>query len=165
MPDDVKTASRYKQDFAAWAYEQADALRAARDALARRIHDKTLDALDWDNLVEEIEGLAQRDRRELESRIALIVEHLAKLQHSPARDPRAGWTATVGRSRLDMQAVLEDSPSLRREVPVIVAKVAASAIQVAARSLTENGEEEAASAVRQAPGYTPDQILGDWWPQ
>src|SRR5208337_4734385 len=96
MPDDVKTVSRYEQDFNAWALEQAEALRAARHGVMRAGSApaevvELLHALDWDNLAEEIEGLARRDRRELGSRIALIIEYLAKLQHSPARDPRAGW--------------------------------------------------------------------------
>ena len=60
MPDDIKTVSLYERDFSAWALAQAEALRAARDAVlsgGRRRADlpSVLRTLDWDNLAEEIE--------------------------------------------------------------------------------------------------------------
>jgi hypothetical protein len=166
MPDDVKSVSRYEQDFAAWAHEQAAALRGARDAMLRHgSNDDVLEALDWENLAEEIEGLAQRDRRELASRIALIIEHLAKLQHSPALDPRAGWTETVGRSRRDIQGILGDSPSLRQQVPALIESYTRDAVRLAARSMTEHRELTEAAAAHLPADYTLDQVLGDWWPE
>jgi Domain of unknown function DUF29 len=170
MPDDVKTVSRYEQDFNAWALEQAEALRAARDCVAREGGVPAeiaalLHALDWDNLAEEIEGLARRDRRELSSCIALIIEHLAKLQYSPARDPRGEWIATVGRSRGDVQDILRDSPSLRREVPALIQQREADTIRLAIRSLVDRWELPEAAIARVALGYTQEQILEDWWPE
>ena len=96
MPDDVTAVSPYEQDFSAWALVQAAALPAARDAVAsagrRRVDlQPVLRTLDWDNLAEEIEGLARRDRRELASRIVTIIEHLAKLENSSVPEPRRGW--------------------------------------------------------------------------
>jgi hypothetical protein len=166
MPDDVKTVSRYEQDFNAWALEQAEALRAVRHYVTREgtVPAELLQALDWDSLAEEIEGLARRDRRELGSRIALIIEHLAKLQHSPARDPRAGWTETVGRSRAEVQSILRDSPSLRREVAELIELSAAAAVRLAARSMIEHGELSEAAMASLGSDYTPAQVLEDWWP-
>jgi hypothetical protein len=92
MPDDRVPASLYQQDLDAWALSQAAALRAV-GAAASRGEDRPaglLRSLDWDNLAEEIEGLAHKDRRELESRLALIGERLAKLEYSPSVGPRAG---------------------------------------------------------------------------
>jgi Domain of unknown function DUF29 len=158
------SAALYEKDFYAWAYEQATALRAARD-LMRPGRNKPLENLDWENLAEEIEGLAQRDRRELESRIALIIEHLTKLRHSPARDPRAGWTETVGRSRRDIQRMLNDSPSLRRQLPALIEGNASDAVRLAARSLIEHGEIDATAASRLVANYTLEQVVDDWWPE
>ena len=104
MPDDVKTVNLYEQDFFAWALAQARVLRSARDAihhaeLRNTKLQRALQALDWDNLAEEIEGLARRDRRDLASRIVTIIEHLTKLENSSASEPRRGWIDTVERER------------------------------------------------------------------
>jgi len=169
MPDDVRAVSRYEQDFNAWALAQAEALRTVLQCLARQGNSaaeiaELVRALDFDNLAEEIEGLARRDRRELGSRIALIIEHLAKLQYSPARDPRAGWIETIGRSRGEVLGILRDSPSLRREVPELIERETGDAMRLAARSLTAHGELPEAAMARLGSGYTPAQVLEDWWP-
>jgi len=169
MPDDARAVSRYEQDFNAWALEQAAALGAARQCETNEggVSAEVLGllrALDWDNLAEEIGGLARRDRRELGSRIALIIEHLAKLQHSPAQDPRAGWVETVGRSRGDVRRILRDSPSLEREVAALIKFTADEAVRLAARSLIEHGELPEAAMASLGSDYTAAQVLEDWWP-
>jgi hypothetical protein len=81
MPED-------EQDLTAWAMTQAAALRALGGVVSRGENQPTdlLRSLDWEDLAEEIEGLARRDRRELGSRLALIIEHLAS--NSVARSNR-----------------------------------------------------------------------------
>src|ERR1700722_5200578 len=96
MPD-VKTL--YDEDFVAWSQEQAEALRAAARSGSNQ-------KLDWNNLAEEIDDLAKRERRELASRISTIVEHLVKLDHSPAREPRSDWRRTIRRTRIEIERIL-----------------------------------------------------------
>ena len=122
MPDDINAVSSNEQDFSAWALAQAAAaaLRAARDAVAsagrrRIVPESVLRTLDWDNLAEEIEGLARRHWREPASRLVIIIEHLAKLENSSALEPRRGWNDTVEREREEVLEIMRDSPSLRRE--------------------------------------------------
>src|SRR6185436_17634681 len=100
------TPTLYDEDFVAWTEQQAEAIRAAARAGANL-------PLDWENLAEEIESLGKSDRRSLHSQIYRIVRHLAKLQFSPATDPRLGWRESVGDGRLEAELVLNDSPSLR----------------------------------------------------
>jgi hypothetical protein len=64
-----------------WAEAQAEGLRRAAEAGSNL-------PLDWYNLAEEIESLGRSQRRELRSRLATIIEHLLKLQFSPAMEPR-----------------------------------------------------------------------------
>ena len=96
----------YDEDFYEWTLSQAAELRARRD---------TDEVLDWDNLAEEIESLGNRDRREVESRPARIIQHVLKCQHQPERRTRS-WDATLRVQRRDLLKMLRDSPSLRRKL-------------------------------------------------
>jgi hypothetical protein len=168
MPDDGKIPGLYERDFYAWSCQQARTIRAVRTALSdHRINDlrAALFEVDWDNLAEEIETLGRSDRRELENRIQTIIEHLVKLQCSPAQEPRPGWRDTVRRSRAAIRRLLRDSPSLHGVVPVLIGETAADAARDAAHSLDEYGEAAAAAAALLVNAhYPPDQVLGDWWP-
>lgn len=97
--------SSYNQDFALWASQQAALLRQGQ-----------FDALDIANLAEEIEALAKRDRRELESRIRTILIHKMKLDTSTAQEPRAGWLEEIRENQAEVEALLKDSPSLEKNV-------------------------------------------------
>ena len=168
MPDDGKISGLYERDFYEWSGDQARAIRAAQAALSDgRVNDvrASLTELDWENVAEEIESLGRSDRQGLENRIATIIEHLLKLEFSPAAGPRAGWEETVGRSRDEIAMLLRTSPSLRRLLPEIMEDRTESARRIASRSLAHYGERaQAACADLAERRYTGDQILDDWWP-
>ena len=85
------TAQLYETDFYAWAKTQADLLRAGRYG-----------DLDLEHLIEEVDDLGEALRRSVRSRIRTIIEHLLKLEHSPAREPRGGWYDAVLAQRSDL---------------------------------------------------------------
>jgi len=145
----------YEKDFIRWTEQQSNALRDASRF-------PTNLPLDWENLAEEIESLGRSQRRELRSRLMAILEHLLKLEHSPAPDPRHGWMDTVDRERSEIERLLEDSPSLRREVARMITVEAARAARLAARALFRHDCEIGDLAV---PNYTEEQVLGDWFPE
>jgi uncharacterized protein DUF29 len=152
----AKLSALYDEDFVRWTEEQAAALRRAKGSNL---------ALDWDNLAEEIESLGKSDRRELRSQITRILRHLLKLEASPAAEPRAGWRATIDEARTEIEGVLEDSPSLRREAQALIRKQVRAAARLATDDLMRHGEPIDAIRARLEGGeYTAEQVLGDWFP-
>ena len=70
--------------------------------------------LDVENLIEELEGLAGRDRRELKRRLTTIIEHILKRCYVKSEyDYAGGWVVTIVRARNNIQSILEQSPSLK----------------------------------------------------
>ena len=126
-------AQLYEEDFVRWTEQQSRALREAAGV-------GTNLPLDWENLAEEIESLGASQRRELRSRLAVILEHLMKLEHSPASDPRTGWMDTISRERLNIEYLLEDSPSLRSELGPMIEKLKPRVARLATASLFGYGE-------------------------
>jgi Domain of unknown function DUF29 len=147
-------AQLYEKDFVRWTEQQSRALRAAAGIRANL-------PLDWENLAEEIESLGRSQRRELRSRIALILEHLLKLEHSRATDQRRGWMETIARERSEIELLLNDSPSLRGETARIIAEGLPRVARLTTRVLSLHGENVGNVT---APNYIEDQVLGDWFP-
>lgn len=85
---ETKAAELYEADFYVWAERQAELLRARR-----------FDELDLTNLIEEVEDLGGALKRSVLNNAAVVVEHLLKLEHSPAVDPRNGWRASIREHR------------------------------------------------------------------
>jgi len=108
----LKHAELYAQDFYAWTQEQA-AFLTARD----------VDALDFENLVEEITSLGISQRHALGSHLKQLVMHLLKWHYQPSgRQEGHSWQMSIENARDEIAILLEDSPSLGREVPVLLAR-------------------------------------------
>jgi hypothetical protein len=90
------------------------------------------------------------------------LEHLLKLEHSPATDPRRGWMDTIARQRSEIELLFKDSPSLKIEVARMIADERPRAARLVSRSLLGYGEEVGNLP---APAYTEEQVLGDWFPE
>jgi hypothetical protein len=153
---DVKTL--YNTDFLAWSKEQAEALRAeARTGSNRK--------LDWENLAEEIEDLGISQQSALESQVRRIVEHLLKLQHSPAAGPRRGWRVSIVDARIRIEVLLARNPSLTGDLDAIFAEEHKRASRKTIVALERQREIDPSLAARiRATRYTEEQILGDWYP-
>jgi Domain of unknown function DUF29 len=145
----------YDTDLVLWAEGQAHALRVAA-ATASNL------GVDWPNIAEEIEGLARSERSKLASNIATVIEHLAKLQASPAVAPRIGWQETILRARATIQELLEASPGMQSSVDDVVHIAHHRARMMAARVLALHGETPRIPI--EHVSYTTDQVLSDWWP-
>ena len=154
----------YEEDTFAWSRNQAAALRAAAQGGSNQ-------ELDWENLAEEIEDLGKSQRLALRSRISTIIEHLVKLAHSPANNPRSGWQQTIRRERGEIERLLEDSHSLSREVPNLVKKEIRRSVAAAVAELGDRNEITASlqqdlksKSYLDLFSYSKDQVLDDWFP-
>ena len=91
----------YEQDFFAWVNEQAASLRA-----------RDWSGVDVEHLVEEIEGMGRSEKRALESRLAVLLQHLLKWALQAERRG-ASWQLTIDVQRDAINDLLHDNPSLR----------------------------------------------------
>jgi Domain of unknown function DUF29 len=127
---DDGTETLYQHDLAAWSKQQAAALRAAARTGSNQM-------LDWENLAGEIEDLGAAQRSAIESHILRVIQHLLKLEFSPASEPRNGWRRTIRLARLQIQRRLEKNPSLMSELGAIVAAEMPRAVEYAIADLEE----------------------------
>ena len=144
-------AELYDQDFYAWTQEQAALLREGV------LHD-----LDVTNLAEEIESLGKSDRRALGSHLRNLVMHLLKWHAQPGgRHTGPSWRQSIRNARAEIAVIVEDSPSLRREVSGLLVRWYPLARLDAA---DETGLPLA--TLPEACPWTAAQVLDDaFWPE
>jgi Domain of unknown function DUF29 len=153
MATQVRSKARrlYDEDFYVWTEAQAELLRK-----------RQFEALDLDNLIEEVEALGRAEKSSVLNNASVIMEHLLKLQYSPAREPRNAWRASVREHRRRLRRDL--TPRLRQilgaELPALYGEIR----EDTAALLQDYGEDAAADALPADCPYALDQITGDWWP-
>jgi hypothetical protein len=140
----TKTRVRYDDDLFAWTQEQAALLRA-----------HAVDAIDWENLAEEIESMGRRDRRELKSRLRVVLLHLLKWQAQP-KLRGSGWRKTLLTQRMEIRDLLQQSPSLRREVPDLIHEAYTDAVKEAVDETRLRADMFPATCP-----YAPDHVLDE----
>jgi hypothetical protein len=117
--------SNYDDDFYAWALDQAKALRSG---------DST--ALDMLHLAEEVEDLGRSERRAMISHLRVLLTHLLKWNFQPDRRSES-WLHSMGNAQVELQTILQESPSLRPELPTFVTIAYDQARMLAARETVE----------------------------
>ena len=142
------SAGLYNQDFYVWTMEQADLLRRHKP-----------DWMDWENVAEELESMGKKDRRELVSRMTILLTHLAKWYwQAEKRSP--SWSGTIEEQREQIELSLNDSPSLRSFIQYSFQEAWGRAIKKAAR---ETGLP--LSTFPEACPWPIEDVLGDWMPE
>ncbi len=134
----------YDQDFYQWTQEQAALLKAG--ALAQ---------LDIENLAEEVETMGRSEKRELVSRLTVLLAHMLKWDFQPSRQGRS-WEKTIKIQRIDIRQVLKDSPGLKHQFEDIVYMAYEKAV-IFASDETDLPE----TAFPETCPYTIEQIMGD----
>lgn len=101
LAEKPKPNELYESDFYAWTQEQARLLRAKR-----------WNDLDLENLIEEVESVGKSEKKELRSRMQVLLVHLLKWTYQAnLRGP--SWRRTIRDQREEIVNVVDDSPSLR----------------------------------------------------
>lgn len=91
----------YDSDFYAWAKQQAALLRAGE-----------LQRADIAHIAEEIESMGRAEKRELVSRLTVLLLHLLKWRHQPLGRGNS-WRLSIANSRDEIVDHLADNPSLK----------------------------------------------------
>jgi hypothetical protein len=134
----------YEVDFHAWLVEQGSRIRLLR-----------IPGIDSENLAEEILSLGRSEKRELRSRLAVLLTHLLKWHIQPLQ--RSGsWQATIFEQRDAIEVVLSESPSLRQTISSIIADRFGSSVRQAA---LETGLPK--TSFPPACPWTPAQVLSE----
>ena len=118
-----QNAPGYEEDFVAWLEDQARHARRGES-----------DALDLENIAEELEGMARSDRREIRNRLTVLLGHLLKCLIQPHKRS-SSWLGTIEEQREQIAILLEDSPSLRGYPGEIIDRCYPSARRNAARQM------------------------------
>jgi hypothetical protein len=119
MATAASLAALYERDETAWLEAVSELIRLGR-----------LDEVDFANLAEYLADMARRDRREVSSRLAVLIAHLLKWQHQPER--RSGsWRGTIEVQRQELAELLE-SGVLRNHAADILGKSYANGARQAA---------------------------------
>ena len=142
------TQELYQGDFHAWTIQQATLLKAGR-----------IGEVDLEHLIEEIETLGASERRELESRLKVLLLHLLKWHYQPEQRS-SSWSGTIDEQRDQLDTLLRQSPSLHRFIPEYLGYAYPKARRSAAR---ETGLSQA-SFPESCP-YDEEQIFDtEFWP-
>ncbi|MBI5162294.1 MAG: DUF29 domain-containing protein [Magnetospirillum sp.] len=138
----------YERDFYAWANEQAALLRAGN-----------LSQADIEHIAAEIDSMGRTEKRELISRLTVLLMHLLKWQFQPAQRGKS-WRLTIREQRQDLVDHLADNPSLKAILTEAIVAAYRKAVLEAARE-TDLDEETFPPACP----YSFEQMMDDaFWP-
>ncbi len=100
----AKPTSLYNADYQLWLDQTVTQLKA-----------RNFSNLDLENLIEEIESLGRSDKRAISSYLMRLCEHVLKLRYWESQREACfrGWDLEITNFRLQIQAILADSPSLK----------------------------------------------------
>lgn len=162
-PGMSEVSELYERDFYAWTQDQAALLRAWPEALRPN-------ALDLENLAEEIDSLGRSERGAVESLIEQIVLHLLMLRCHPDQTSRRHWQKEIDSFRDQLDRRLRDNPSLRARRAELAADVWRRAARLFGRDLARDDLDARAALAwlpePAEPYFDLDRevLAEDWFP-
>ena len=104
---------------------------------------RQVEALDWQNLAEEVADLGRSEARGLRSQLARLLAHLLKWQLQPRRRTNS-WRGSIRSARRGIRGLLDESPGLKSRLLELFPKAYQTAIDLACE------ETDSLAASRQA---------------
>ncbi len=128
VPAEQPSAASYDRDFYSWSLEQA-----------RLVREGQWQAIDRDNVAEEIESLGREQFNKLESALRVLVLHMLKWDYQSDLRSRS-WALSIRTQRIELADVIDDNPGLKPRIGEAIARAYRKARLEAAR---ETGLDEA----------------------
>jgi hypothetical protein len=110
VPAEEPAGASYERDFYTWSLEQARLMREGH-----------WDAVDRDNVAEEIESLGREQFNKLASALRVLMLHMLKWDHQPELRSRS-WALSIETQRLELADIVADNPGLRPRIPDAIAR-------------------------------------------
>ena len=117
-----------------------------------------LSALDIEHIAEEIEDVGKSEKRELSSRMAVLLSHLLQSEYQADRRSKS-WTSTIGDQRKRIALALKAAPSLRASL-TDADWLEEAWLDARSQARTETGLYN----FPESCPWTMDQILSVTWP-
>jgi hypothetical protein len=139
----------YDRDFYAWANEQAALLRAGK-----------LTQADIEHIAEEIESMGKTEKRELISRLTILLLHLLKWRFQPTLRGKS-WRLSIEEQRIQLALHLADNPSLK----AILAPAIADSYRLARIGAERETGLAAATFTIECPWSFDQMMDSNFWPE
>jgi hypothetical protein len=141
--------SLHDSDFYAWSLEQAALLRTGRVSEA-----------DLEAIAQEIESMGKTEKRELVSRLTVLLLHLLKWQAQPRRRDNS-WRLSIANARDEIASLIDDNPSLK----ALLDDVTASAYRYARRKAAIDTKRREDAFPAQCPWSFAQVMDEGFWPE
>ena len=104
------TSNLYEQDYYQWTQRTAQLIQQGQ-----------FSELDIEHLIEEIESMGASERREMESRLIVLISHLLKYHYLTQwrEENGRGWQATIKEQRHALKRLFKRNPSLKAQLSVL----------------------------------------------
>ncbi|MFM7365214.1 MAG: DUF29 domain-containing protein [Cuspidothrix sp.] len=142
------TTNLYETDFNLWIEQTVKQLKNGQ-----------IQDLDIENLIEEVQSMGSNDKREIKSRLIVLIMHLLKYKYQPRKKTKS-WTSTIITQRNELELVLENSPSLN---PFLKENIS-ECYQKARKNAARETKLTLTTFPLECP-FTPEQIIdSDYFP-
>lgn len=148
---ELKTTSKklYDTDYHLWVMETVNYLE-----------NKDFDAIDLENLIEEVWDLSRREKKKLKSLLRNLLEHLLKLKYWEFEiiQNQGHWKGEIRTFRKQIKDELENSPSLKRYLLEILDECYQDA-----REIVSDKSQLSINTFSETLIGTMEQILNENW--